>query len=357
MRKMYLLVTVLFISFLAACSSSGSTEEEIEEINSVDVSEFVEVTYKGLNSVGIAEYTVDYEIIFEEIYGDELSLDSVDGEEALEQLKEDLSIYLDDMTDLTNDDEIILSIDSTNDQVKTTEKTLVVSGLEDPKVLTTKDVEGSIDIEFKGINGNGNFEIYNQFDEPLHDFYFPFVEVDDLSNGDEVILEKDEINEDELLRLGYVLDEDFAPRFEVSGLTEMANTVNEINNYNELKEEIDEKMRDIKKAYFIDNSWQKYDYTGNLEKWMYVAEEKKPFEDEEEERLGSLIAVYSMKDYDWNDNSLVSESTYVMGYYNLFLDEDNNVKVEEAEEIDKQHRASSDEVIKLYEEHGYKLVK
>src|SRR5699024_5965099 len=297
---------------LVACSGDNSeTNKNVKEVNAIDVSEFVEITYEGLNSAGIAEYTADYDAMVEKIYTDELNQDNNEDEDILEQLKEDLNIYLDNMTDLSNDDEIILSIDSEHDRVKTTEKTLVVSGLEEPKVLTTEDVEENLDVEFKGINGSGNFKVYNQFDEPLYDFHFPFEESNELNNGDEVVLEKDNMNQDELLRIGYILDENFAPKFEVTGLTEMASTVKDINNYNEIKEEIEEKMRDTKSAYFVEANFQKYDYTGNLEEWMYAAEEKKPFDGEDEERLGSLIAVYSMKDYDWNDGRLVKDSTYV----------------------------------------------
>src|SRR5699024_4284886 len=261
MRNIYLLITILLVMILVACSGDNSeTNKNVKEVNAIDVSEFVEITYEGLNSAGIAEYTADYDAMVEKIYTDELNQDNNEDEDILEQLKEDLNIYLDNMTDLSNDDEIILSIDSEHDRVKTTEKTLVVSGLEEPKVLTTEDVEENLDVEFKGINGSGNFKVYNQFDEPLYDFHFPFEESNELNNGDEVVLEKDDMNEDELLRIGYILDENFAPKFEVTGLTEMASTVKDINNYNEIKEEIEEKMRDTKSAYFVEANFQKYDY-------------------------------------------------------------------------------------------------
>lgn len=42
---------------------------------------------------------------------------------------------------------------------------------------------------------NGSFIVNNQFDESKN-----------LSHADEINLEKDEMNKDELLRLGYVLD-------------------------------------------------------------------------------------------------------------------------------------------------------
>src|SRR5699024_10064077 len=253
---------------------------------------------------------VDYESIFTEIY-DELSLDDDEGRDTLEQLKDDVTISLDNTTNLSNGDEIILSIESNNKHVKTTEKSMVVNGLEEPKTLTTDDVERNLEVEFKGINGKGELKVYNMFEEPLHNLEFLFQETKNLSNGDEVTLEEEGIDTDELIRLGYVLEEDFAPIFEVNGLTEIASTADEIDNLNEIKEEIVDKMEDTKSAYFVEANFQKYDYTGNLETWMYVPEEKKPFEDEDEERIASLIAIYSMKDFDWNDGRLVRESTYV----------------------------------------------
>ena len=358
MRKYFLLLTVILVSILVACSSNNNVKEKNEnEVESIDINEFVEITYEGLSSVGVAEYTVDYESIFKEIYNDELSIDSDEGKDALEQLKNDVSILLDTTTNLSNGDEIILSIESNNKHVKTTEKSMVVNGLEEPKTLTTDDVEKDLEVEFKGINGKGELKVYNMFEEPLHNLEFSFQETENLSNGDEVTLEEKDIDTDELIRLGYVLEEDFAPIFEVNGLTEIASTVDEIGNLNEIKEEIVDKMEDTKSAYFVEANFQKYDYTGNLETWMYVPKEKKPFEDEDEERIASLIAIYSMKDFDWNDGRLVRESTYVMGYYNLLLDENNNVEMEEIKDIDKTHSGTSDEIIKLYEEHGYKIVK
>src|SRR5699024_7562089 len=175
MRKFYLLLTVFLVLILVACSGNNVKEKNEKEVKSIDVNEFVEVTYEGLSSVGVAEYKVDYESIFTEIY-DELSLDDDEGRDTVEQLKDDVTISLDNTTNLYNGDEIILSIESNNKHVKTTEKSMVVNGLEEPKTLTTDDVERNLEVEFKGINGKGELKVYNMFEEPLHNLEFLFQE-------------------------------------------------------------------------------------------------------------------------------------------------------------------------------------
>ena len=101
-------------------------------------------------------------------------------------------------------------------------KKVTVSGLTEPTILTTEDVEKHIVLKFEGVSGKGFGKPENTFPSPLNTINFSVQNNGTLKNGGTISLELTETAEEKLNAEGYVLDKDFNPSYTVKDLKVVA---------------------------------------------------------------------------------------------------------------------------------------
>lgn len=357
LRKI-LLFTMFTMSvfLLAAC---GGTQ---------NVTDYVEVSFSGMDTKGTADYEVNETALIEEIFNlDEVAQDFPSDEVAIEayEILGAYSIKMEPSDNLSNGDKvkIIVTVDEkVTKQIKSGEKEFTVEGLEEPKELTTEEVEKNLVLNFNGVSGRGFAQIDKIFDEPLlNDIDYQIENDGKLENGEKakVILDKDA--ENQLNANGYVLEKDFNPTVEVKNLDAVAEKATDIANLEDLErflgEEFSSKYEDTDYSF---GSNTKYEVT--QEKLLYRQFDKKSSGDDadyyyEDMKNGNLISIYSVKKYrvEGEEKKLDTEFTAVYGYSGLLLDEENKVNLSELKKIDerKEKNYSVESVIQLYEGEGY----
>ncbi|MCJ7843181.1 hypothetical protein MUB24_20340 [Lederbergia sp. NSJ-179] len=275
-----------------------------------------------------------------------------------------MEIKLDKTENLSNGDkiEIIANVDGEKTKkIKSGKITIEVKNLDEPKWLTNEEVEKKLVVNFNGVSGRGEVQIDNVLDSPLDQVKFTVENDGELKNGDKVkvTLSKDE--EEQLLQEGYLLEKDFAPTFEVKGLSIVAEKATDISNLDDIKRMIDEEVKREYKDLSPDKGWG-YKYEIKEEKFMY-----RQFENESEKsdslgasNNGNLIKIFSVKQFSGGSETKLKDSfTAIIGYSDIILDEDNKVNLAEMKEIKdtKDDTYSLESVIKMYEAYGYTEVK
>lgn len=343
---------------LAGCSSAK------------DVSEYVEVDFNGIDTKGTVNYDVDKEKLFKDTLDFDVNGSSQPDEkiaEEIEKMYDAIEIKLDKTEDLSNGDEIEISANVDGEKtkiIKSGKKTVEVKKLDAPKWITNEEIEKKLVVNFNGVSGKGDVQIDNVLDSPLNELDFTVENDGELENGDKVkvILSKDE--EDQILEEGYLLEKDFAPTFEVKGLSIVAKKASDISNLDDIKRMIDEEVKREYKDSDSDKSWgRKYEI--EEEKLMYRQFENESSENEEEYSFdgsnnGNLIKIFSVKEFSGGaEGKLDRTITAIIGYSDVILDEDNKVNVAEMKEIKdtKDDTYSLESVIQMYEAYGYTEVK
>src|SRR5699024_6443483 len=95
--------------------------------------------------------------------------------------------------------------DGLSDKYKSGTKTVTVSGLEEPEVLTSKDVQSKLIVNFNGYSGRGNAQIDNLLDYSLSSVNFPIAGDGKLSNGETAKIEITPEFEEDVFNAGYKL--------------------------------------------------------------------------------------------------------------------------------------------------------
>ncbi|CAD5902566.1 hypothetical protein [Carnobacterium maltaromaticum] len=251
MKKICIMLgSLIALLLLSACS------------NGKDLTEFVEVNFSGMDSKGTAAYYLDEDKLMKELFKIDTSITFPDEKTQQEMSEIDgaYKIQLDKMNNLSNGDEVKLTV--TVDKEKTTkivggEKTFKVKNLDDPKKLTTKDVEKHIVVNFNGVSGRGVAQIDNTFESPLNNISFKIENDGKLKNGDKAKISLEKEDETSLNNQGYILEQDFSPFFEVTGLNIVAEKATDISNLEDIKRMIDEESKRSYKDYDTEYSFGK----------------------------------------------------------------------------------------------------
>ncbi|PZL72166.1 hypothetical protein CI088_11195 [Enterococcus plantarum] len=355
MKKLFLFIPIIFI--LGGCNSAKQ------------MTDYVEVDFSGMNTKGTASYNVDTKKMYKDVldYDVETGFPDEKTQKELVSLDSSYKVKLNKDQKLSNGDKIkvIVSVDENKTkQIKGGEKEFTVSGLEEPKKLTSEEVMKHLVVNFNGVSGRGKATIDNTFDDPLNYIKFTIEDDGKLKNGDKAKVQKSKEFEQSLSDQGYVLADDFNPEFEVKGLKNVAEKASDIANLEDIKRMIDEEVkRTYKDSEYSFGS--KYEIT--LSKLLYRQFAKDNTNESSDNWFsssssdnGNLIGIYTIKEYSaGTDSKLKREFTAIIGYSDIVLDENKQANVADIKEISttKDDTYSLESVLKLYEGYGYSEVK
>ena len=360
MKKIGWLFFVLASVLLSAC---GEKQQEM--------SQYVDVYFSGMDTYGTADYHVNEAKLFKDLLDQDLSEEIFD-EKIVEEMNDIFASYaitLDKTENLSNGEKVTMTIKinpEKSKKLKSGSKTIEVSGLEEPKLVTTEEVQSSLIVNFIGASGQGSVQIDRVFDEPILN-EIPFLVENDgqLTNGSQAKITLDKAGELELKSNGYLLDDNFSPTFEVTGLSEVAQKATDIANLKDIERMIDEETKRQYSDYDPNESWGRY-YEIVQEKRMY-----RQFLSGKEltdtwfyghdggDANGNLIGIFTVKKYTGGtETKLVDQVTAIIGYSNIILDADKKANVAEINKIytEKDDTYSLESVIQLYEGYGYEVV-
>ena len=281
-----------------------------------------------------------------------------------EEFEDILEISFDNSLDLSNGDtvKLLVSVDLTKVKNLTGgEKEVTVEGLDEPKWLTSEEVEKHLVVNFNGVSGRGEAQIDNTLPDELGGLPFKLVGDGEFKNGDTAKIEVSAELQDRLVQHGYLLEDSFDPRFEVKGLAEVAEKAGDIANLEDIKRMIDEETTRTYKDWWVDKEVGTR-YEIKEEKLLYRQFTR---EDNDSQNLfgyrsttnnGNLIKIFSIKEYSGGtEGKLKKEYTAIIGFSDLYLDEENRVNVADLVTIKdtKDSTYSLESVIQLYEGYGY----
>lgn len=361
MKKKIILLSILMgIIFLTGCDSRK------------DLLNYVSVKFWGMNTEGVADYAIDHEKLAKDLFNFDKNSDSEPDEKTLKEManiEDAVKIKLSKSQHLSNGDKVKLTITVDKDKtskVKGGEKTFTVSGLKKPKILSKKEIEKNVVVNFNGVSGRGEAKIDTTFSEPLDTLEFKIKNDGKLKNGDNAILILTKEAKNTLKENGYKM-ENKEITFPVKGLKEVAQQANDIANLNDIKRMISE---GIKREYKDWSPEEDYGtrYEIKQEKLFYRQFEKETSNEEgdmdwyssTESNNGTLVGVYTIKKYSGGtEGKLEEQYTVVYGYTNLILDNNKKVNVTEIDETVKKYddTYSLESVLKLMEGYGYSEVK
>src|SRR5699024_5157394 len=351
----FILMTALF---LAACGGK-----------SIDLKDYVEVDFEGMDSLGHAYVNLSIDEGVAEAY--KLDTDNFD-DSLMELMEKKPKVYeeiinlfnsydyeIDQSSDLSNGDVVTVTLTVSGEEaekvLKGDEVECTDEGLEEPEELTKEELEKHIVVDFVGASGKGDARINNTFSDDLGYIDFSVENDGSLSNGDEAKLVVPEEEHASLLELGYKVDDDADVTYEVSGLTEYAETAEDIDNIKDMIRMMDEEMKENFKDSEYFNA-----YDIKQEKFLY-----RQFPEEEESYYdgstnnGSFMSLYTIVVYDnaeeKADKNPDHEYIYAKIYRDLAIDEDGKVNVAKIAKDYEDHDSSYslDTVQQVYEGNGY----
>ncbi|MFD2210365.1 hypothetical protein ACFSMW_11695 [Virgibacillus halophilus] len=351
------------IFFLAACGQAK------------DATDYVNVSFSGMSGAGSATYNMDESKMFEDIFDMDSKSDSVNRETLKEmgQISDAYKIKLDKKRELSNGDKVKVTVSVNEDEtkkIKGGQKEITVKGLEEPKELTSEDVENNLNVDFNGANGRGEANVYNNLDSGLSTIDFEVENDGKLKNGEQAkIILKDEDSKNDMLRFGYVLADDFQPTVKVKDLYNVAEKASDIANLKDIQKQTE---KDAKKQYSPGVVLEGHKI--KLEKWMYRQFGEDKDDDYNSDKIGTsdvsdhdgtLIGIYSVtkteKVYDENKKDLANKVTHfiaIKGYTDIRLDDNNKADLSDIGEVFGRHKTSESmkSVIKGYKEAGFSEV-
>ncbi|MCB5951522.1 hypothetical protein LI951_05540 [Enterococcus sp. BWT-B8] len=156
---------------------------------------------------------------------------------------------------------------------------------------------------------------------------------------------------------GYILSGSGKVKFKASGLEEVATNAKDISNYDDISQFIAEGINRKYKEGWI------YKYEVKLEKTMYRQFDNETDSDSSwyttSSTDGTLVGVYTVKEYNSSGDKLNRTFTSIYGYTDLILDEEKKVNLADIKEYENTYddTYSLDSVIKLMQGYGYEEVK
>lgn len=336
--------------------------------NSKQLVDYVDVEFSGMDTEGSAYAIVDTEKLLKDTLDFDAEKDFPDEKqkEEIANIEDGYKIKLDKENNLSNGDKIKVTVNVNEEKtkkIKSGEKVVEVKGLDEPKKLTNENVNKHLVVNFSGVSGRGKAKVDNSFDDGLSDIDFEIKNDGNLKNGDQAGLDVTKSFKNSLSDVGYILDKDFNPTFEVKGLDKVAEKATDIANLEDIKRMIDES---VKREYKDDDWFRKYEIT--LNKLMYRQFSKENSNEDSDsgwytsstESNGNLIGIYTIKEYSvGTDSKLKDTFTSIIGYSDIVLNDKNEVNVADMKEISttKDDTYSLESVFKLYEGYGYVEVK
>lgn len=357
MKKLCLFLGTVVSVFLFSGCGQGN----------IEMLDFVDVNFRGLDTRGTASYSVDYERLHNYLIENdkELEFESQNVYYDDQQLEEMLGINLDKSSDLSNGDSVTLTLDIDSSKVKNLaggDKEFVVEGLDEAKKLTTEELEKHLVVNFNGVSGLGSATIDNTLPGELGYLGFTLVDDGKFKNGDLAKIEITDDLENRLADNGYLLDDDFDPSFEVKGLDEVAEKATDIANLDDIKRMIDEEVNRSYKDWNPEASYgSRYEIKeeGLFYRQFVRDSNDSQFSFNSATNNGNLVKILSVKRYyGGTENKLNTEFTAIIGFSDLFLDEENKVNVADLITIKdtKDSTYSVESVVQLYEGYGYNRV-
>lgn len=360
-KGLLLILSVAFIVVLSACGGPKS----------VNLLDYVEVSFEGMDTDGRAYYYVDeYNAVVErsgfnpEKFEEEMIklVDKNPGKAAdINALYSAYTLSIDSEENLSNGDKVIVTVTVGDDAkgIKGGEKEFTVEGLEEPEVLTMEEVKKHVIVDFVGANERGNARIQNTLPGELS--YIDFTVENDgaLSNGDTAKLIIDE-EYNSLIDYGYKLEEGFEATYDVKDLQYFAKTADEIANLTDIKRMIGE---EVNKRYQKESDWN-FDYVYDVKEEVMLYRQ---FDDEDSyydgEGHGSFVVLYSITEY--NNTAAKKDKdpsqTFIAmeGYRYIELNEDGKANVSKiiTQRQSEDNSYSLETVQQIYEGNGYEVVK
>lgn len=175
----------------------------------VDLSEYVNVTYNGLNSKGTAAVDIDFDAM-ENFLIDEKA-DDKDNLQRLLELGSSISCELDKAEDLSNGDKVVVSIkwddeiaEKYNLAFSGKTKEFEVTGLEEGKVI---DLFQDISLEYSEISPNAKVTVCNTSkDSFVSGIRFTVEKSSGIANGDEIKVTAS-VSATDAEKEGYIIEE------------------------------------------------------------------------------------------------------------------------------------------------------
>ncbi len=199
MKKLLFIAFTLSMLLLTGCTNT-----------SVELTQFVNVNYSGLNSYATADVSFDFGAFENEV------LPEIDGTE-LEQLgvllalESTISVNIDKTENLSNDDEITATITWDEDVVdelgfsfKGDEVKFTVSDLEDGTVI---DLFEGLVVEYNGVSPEATMILGNSSQDAFLKNVTYYSDSFAVANGDEVVITAS-YNTSEATENNYIIDED-----------------------------------------------------------------------------------------------------------------------------------------------------
>ncbi|RPF57476.1 hypothetical protein [Abyssicoccus albus] len=226
-----------------------------------------------------------------------------------------------------------------------------VSGLEEPKVLSSDDIKKHVIPKFKGASGSGTAELENTFSDELSSLRFTVENNGELENGEKtkIILEDD--YKSQLSSMGYVMEDSEGVEVEVKDLTDYASKASDIKNLDSVLRMIDEKTKEEYKS----DDYKIYKTVEHGTYYNQTREDNSIFGDGQVH--GTLVKLYEITISD-DDGEETDKFNIIRGYKDLELDEDKKVNVSKIEEYtNKYNDGESIATVKdLLEGYGYEAV-
>lgn len=249
-----ILVLSVMVLLLAGCGKQK-----------VNLSEYVNVTYTGLNGKATAVVDIDFSAM-EDFLVDEKADDGENLKRVLE-IGSSVTCELDKAEDLSNGDKIIASIKWDDEVAKEyglafsgKSKEIEVTGLEEGKVM---DLFQDISLEYSGISPLANVTICNNSkDSFVAGVYYTAEKTYEIANGDEIKVTA-KCSESEAEEQGYIIEET-EKIYTVEGLDEYVKEYAQIDAAT--LEKIDAQANDLIDAALADKNFQYlwYFYPGQM---------------------------------------------------------------------------------------------
>ena len=217
MKKNGVLFLVVGLMFLLA----GCAEK-------IDLNQYLEVEYKGINEHATAKYEIDYvDLIsdYDEIFGfDEDDLEDEDGEDFLEDMEDAIDGELNEDKNLKNGDELTFTWDVSAKKIEDKYKvkftyTDVTMTVEELDELEEIDAFAGVEVTFDGPSGYAT-AAFNARNQKYDLFMYNFSGGENLKNGDTVTVSLIDGYMDACIVAG-IIPKETVKIYKVEGLAEL----------------------------------------------------------------------------------------------------------------------------------------
>ncbi|WP_025729480.1 zinc-ribbon domain-containing protein [Atopobacter phocae] len=313
--------------------------------------DYVEVEVVGLDSRGQASVSIDYDRLYD-VYVKSGQKKYKDQYELDDALNEKVDININPVFNLSNEDNLTVTVTSKLSEFKGGKKKLTVKNLQKPKVLKLEDVFKTVVVSFEGANRYGKAIIENNLPDGLDTLNFEVKNNGHLSNSEKTQLLLPESELQTLEDLGYVLDKNFNVYVNVEGLANVVDYAKDITNYEDIQRRISE---EILRTHKDIDATKMYGTRYELKREATIY---RPAADRSDQ-YGTLLDIYTVKEYNGGtDGRLRRTFTDVIGFHNILVDESNKADLSQMKPLTLFTNLSEtkDSIIQNLKSDGYELV-